>query len=237
MDLSRKTVLITGASRGIGYALAQLLDAEGANLILVARTTDNLDFGPKHLKVNCDLSTEAGLHKLIAIVGKSQVDVLVNNAGVGIYKPMEGLTRADLESSLQLNLVAPFELTRQLMTNLRQSDLSLVLTIGSGAGVMPFKNRSVYCASKFGLRGLMLSLAEEYAHTKPHFCLITLGSTITTFAGKSISDQETALKQGKAAFPVAWVAAKLVEIIKDPDWQVEITLYPGDQGFGVYTKP
>ncbi len=228
--------MITGASRGIGYALAKSFQNENAKLILVARDTNSINLDSRHLKIDCDLTNEGGLKRLIDAIGDTQIDVLINNAGVGIYKSLQDLSKADVMSSLILNLVVPFELTKNLLTNLQKSDLSLVLNIGSGAGVMPFKNRSAYCASKFGLRGLTLSLAEEYDQKKPHFCLITLGSTITTFAGKSIPDQETALKQGKAAFPVAWVAAKLVEIIKDPDREKEIVLYPGDQGFGVYTK-
>ena len=236
MNLANKTFLITGASRGIGNALAKALDKEGANLILVARKTENIDLDSKHLRVNADLTHDTDLERLSKTLAQTPIDALLNVAGIGIYKPLEELKKEDLKLSLDINVVAPFALTKNLLANLQKSEMALVLTIGSGGGVMPLKNRSAYCASKFGLRGLILSLAEEFKGKKPHFCLITLGSTITTFAGKSIVEQESALKSGKAAFPVEWVANKLVEIIKNSDRETEITLYPGEQGFGEWKK-
>lgn len=67
--------------------------------------------------------------------------------------------------------------------------------------------------------------------------MITLGSTKTTFAGKSIEEQDKKIANGEAIFPVEWVANKLVEIIKNPDRKYEIVLYPGDEGFGMWKKP
>lgn len=231
MDLSGKIFLITGVSKGIGNALAKRLDAEGANLILVSRNTKNIGLDPKHTLINADLTKKEDIRNLLEEIANIQIDALLNVAGVGFYKPLENLTEDNFRESLDLNLIAPFVLTKGLYKNLEKSELSLILSIGSGAGVMPFKNRSAYTASKFGLRGMVLSLAEEFESRKPHFCLITLGSTITTFGGKSIEKQEKDSKSGKkVAFPVDWLANKLIEIIKDTKRKTEIVLYPFEYG-------
>lgn len=236
MKLKDKTFLITGVSKGIGLAVAKALDKQGAKLILVSRNAGDIKLTSKHIKISTDLTDEKDIKLLINKIGDRQIDGLLNIAGVGIYKSLEELTERDINDSLNLNLVAPLLLIKALENNLSQSSLSLVLTIGSGAGVIPFKKRSIYCASKFGLRGMILSLAEEFENRKPNFCLITLGSTITTFGGKSIEAQENALKQGKASFPVKWLADKLVEIIQDEHRETEIILYPSEHGFGEWKK-
>jgi short-subunit dehydrogenase len=152
-------------------------------------------------------------------------------------KSLEDLSLEDFYYSQQLNVMVPFLLTKMVLDNLKKSDIGLVMNIGSGAGTMPFKNRSAYCASKYGLRGLSLSLSEEYEGRKPSFCLITLGSTMTTFGGKSIEVQKEKVKNGNAIFPIEWVANKLVEILKDEKRKDEIVVYPGNEGFGKWVKP
>ena len=99
------------------------------------------------------------------------------------------------------------------------------------------RGRSVYCSTKFALRGATLSLAEEYNDQKPHFCLITLGSTLTSFGPMTLAEKQRDCDSGKAYFTPEWVAKKLVEIIKDDHRETEYTLYPGDYGFGEWKKP
>lgn len=237
ISLNNKTILLTGASKGIGLELAKQLDKEGANLILVGRTFQNKDLGRNHKYIEADLIKMEDVAKFRKELNGIKVDVLINTAGVGIYRSLEELTLEDFYYTQQLNLMVPFLLTKAVLDDLKNSDIGLVLNIGSGAGTMPFKNRSAYCASKYGLRGMSLSLSEEFKNRKPTFCLITLGSTKTTFGGKSIEEQERKIANGEAIFPVEWVANKLVEIIKDPNREDEIILYPGNEGFGVWKKP
>ena len=94
----------------------------------------------------------------------------------------------------------------------------------------------MYCATKFALRGWTLSLAEEFKEKFPRFFLITLGSTLTNFSGKSIEEKKKEMAVGRAYFPVEWVANKLVEIIKNDNRETETTLFPGDYGFGTWKK-
>lgn len=236
MQLKNRTIVLTGASGGIGSALSKKLTKEGVKLILVGRKFKKKELKKEHVYIETDLTSMDGIKKFKKGLKGYKIDVLVNMAGVGIYKPLKDLTLEDFYLSLQLNLMVPFLIIKAVLDDLKNSDIGLVLNIGSGAGTMPFKNRSAYCASKFGLRGLSLSLSEEYDGRKPDFCLITLGSTMTTFGGKSIKDQQEKVKNGRAIFPVDYVITELIKIIKDNNREPEIILYPSEHGFGEWKK-
>lgn len=244
MNLTGKTILVTGGSRGIGNALAAKLAEEGAKLILIVRTEIQLKsfiskHGDEHKYFVCDLENKEAVSNLVDKM-KAQVkelNILVNVAGIGIYKNLDETTAQDWEKSFSLNVTAPFLLTHGLLPILSNTRNSMVLNIGSGAGTIPMRGRSAYCATKFALRGWTLSLAEEYESKNPKFYLITLGSTITNFGGMTIEEKEKEHTRGRAYFPVEWVANKLVEILKNEDRQTETILYPGDFGFGTWKKP
>jgi 3-oxoacyl-[acyl-carrier protein] reductase len=139
---------------------------------------------------------------------------------------------------MDIGVTSVFIFTKELMTNLSSSSDSLVLNIGSGAGVIPMSGRSLYSSMKFALRGLTLSLAEEFKRMEnPKFCLITLGSTLTSFGPMSFEEKKKDMESGKAYFTPEWVSDKLTEIIRDENREVEYTLYPGDYGFGEWHKP
>lgn len=244
MDLKRKTILITGGSRGIGRALAENLAREGAHLVLIARSEDRLkkfitQYGKEHRYYVCDLTDRGQVMKLTESVKKEcpRLDILINIAGIGIYKNLENTSLSDWQSSFATNVAAPFMLTQGLLPLLQKTKDSFVLNIGSGAGTIPMRGRSMYCATKFAFRGWTLSLAEEFKDTSPRFFLITLGSTLTNFSGKSIEEKKKEMAAGRAYFPVEWVANKLVEILKDDTRDTEIVLFPGDFGFGKWKKP
>lgn len=236
MDISGLNIVITGASKGIGAILAQDLARQGANLILIGRDFIGTEKISAALYIEADLTTEEGMIIIDNSTSRASIDVLINMAGIGIYKPLKDLEVSDLEYSLELNTIAPFKLIKLFSDQLKESQLGLVLNIGSGAGTMPFANRSVYCASKYALRGLSLSLAEEQGENKPKICLITLGSTMTTFGGKSIEDQERKVKEGRAIFPPEYVSDELIKIIQADKRDSEIILYPSEHNFGEWSK-
>ena len=221
MDLRNKTVVLIGASGGVGIALKNELENSGAKIIPISKS------------LGFDLTKKEDLEKLITKVKSEygQVDILINAAGIGTYKNLTDITLDEWDYLMALNLTAPFVLIKELLPK------SLVLTVGSGAGVIPMRGRSGYCASKFGLRGLMLSLAEEYKDKEPKFCLITLGSTLTNFGPLTLEQKLEKHKNGDAYFTTEWVAKKLIEIIENDNRETEIILYPGDFGFGTWKKP
>ena len=244
MNLKNKAILITGGSQGIGLALAESLAKEGTKLILVARSEDRLKefvrkFGKQHRYYVCDLSDHKQIIKLSESIKNdfNNLDILIHVAGIGVYKNLQNVSYEDWINSFSINVTAPFLLTKNLLSLLQKVKDSFVLNIGSGAGTMPMRGRSAYCATKFALRGWTLSLADEFQGIFPRFCLITLGSTITNFSGMTIEEKEKEHAKGKAYFPVEWVAKKLVEIIKNDKREIETTLFPGDFGFGVWKKP
>lgn len=233
MDLKDKTVLITGASKGVGSSIAKKLAQEGANLILVARDEEALKNlvkslgGEKHKYYSCDLSDFEQVINLSEKISKDfeKIDVLINGAGIGIYKPIEEVTFDEWKDSFSIGLDAPYFLTQRLLPLLNKSEKSLVINIGSGMGVIPAPGRSVYCSLKFGLRGMTLSLAEEFKRTNTQFVLLTLGSVLTGFGPKTIEEKKN---EGKAYLTPEWVAERVSEIIKENGKAVEYTFYPSD---------
>lgn len=238
VDLKGKTVLLAGAGKGIGAEMANLLKDKGANLILVSRNLSiyKNSVGKNLRLIEMDFTNTEDMESLEEKLEGSDIDVLINMAAIGLYKNYPELSVQDLEYSLKLNVIAPFQLSKIVYQDLAKSEIGLVLNIGSGAGTMPFAGRSAYCASKFALRGLSLSISEEQEGSKPHFCLVTLGSTMTTFGGKSIEDQKQKVKEGRAIFPPEYVAEKLLDLIKSGEYPAEIVLYPSEHGFGDWSK-
>lgn len=223
----KKTAIVVGANGGIGTKLVEAL-ANDYEVISVARSGE----------FSCDLTSYQEINKVIETIKikVDKVDLLVNAAGVATYKQIVDITDDDLREAFMVNTIAPAIFIRE-MAPLMKHDDSLILSLGSGAGVIPMRGRSIYCATKYALRGLSLSLNEEYKDKNPHFCLITLGSTITNFGPMTAEEKQKAAEGGKAYFPVDWVVNKLVEIINDLERKDEIVLYPSEQGFGTWKKP
>lgn len=246
MNLKDKTIVVTGATGGIGRELVKKLDSEGAKLILISKTESELQSLIKNLKNKnhsyyvCDLNNQSETQLVADKIGSENnvINILINCAGVGVYKPVEEISIDEWNQSFNINTTSSFLFTKNLLQKLSQDDQSLVLSIGSGAGVIPMSGRSLYCATKFALRGFILSLAEEYKRIgKPKFCLITLGSTLTSFGPMSFEEKKNEMEKGKSYFTPEWVSEKLIEIIKDEGREIEYTLYPGDYGFGEWKKP
>lgn len=246
MNLKGKVIVITGATGGIGKEIVKNLDKEDTQLILISKNETELQELMKTLKNKnskyyvCDLKNNDSVEKVTSqiIDENKNINVLTHCAGIGIYKSIEDLTLDDWNESFEVNVTSLFLITKKLLPLISKTEDGLILTIGSGAGVIPMSGRSVYCATKFALRGFILSLAEEFKRiNNPKFCLITLGSTLTSFGPLSFEKKKEEMESGKAYFTPEWVGEKLVEIIKDEDREIEYTLYPGDYGFGEWNKP
>jgi short-subunit dehydrogenase len=167
-----KRYLITGASRGIGRAIAEKLAAEDITLLLHGRDTVALAETRKGVEAHCskviplihDLATSAGVSDLIAEVGAQPIDLLVNNAGVAIVKPFGEITQIEWEQTVGVNITAPFMLTQHFAP--RMPPGSSVVNILSIAAKTGFANWSVYCMSKFALEGFSQAVRDELREHK-----------------------------------------------------------------------
>ena len=234
--MRKPAILITGANGGIASELIQTLTNEGVTCILTSRSRPQNTTAEFY---QADFTNKNDIVKLTNKINNkyTSLDGLINTAGIGIYKGIEDISIDEWEKTLAINLTAPFILVKSLLQMLQKSELSLVMNIGSGTGVIPMKRRIAYVTSKFALRGLSLSLAEEYEDKKPHFCLITLGSTLTNFGPMSLAEKKNKCINGKAYFKPKWLAKKLTEIIKNNKRKTEYTLFPSKFGLGEWKKP
>ena len=162
-----KRYLITGASRGIGRAIAEKLAAEDVTLLLHGRDTIALAETRNVVEAHCakvillihDLAKPAGLSDLIAAAGNSPIDLLVNNAGVAVVKPFCEITPIEWEQTVGVNITAPFMLTQHFAPHMPPG--SSIVNILSVAARTGFANWSAYCMSKFALEGFSQSVREE----------------------------------------------------------------------------
>ncbi|TMK69091.1 MAG: SDR family NAD(P)-dependent oxidoreductase [Actinobacteria bacterium] len=165
MELAGKTALLTGATGGLGRAIAGALAERGVTLVLSARRADPLREladslpGEGHRPVVADLAAARAGERLVADAG--DVDVLVANAGLPGAGQLDGYSADQLAASLRVNLEAPLEMTRALLPHLRELGSGHLVYVSSLQGKVAFPRSSVYSATKFGLRGFALSLRED----------------------------------------------------------------------------
>ena len=160
-------MVITGASRGIGRAIAERLAAPGRELVLHGRTTAALvetatavrSRGAAAKVITGDLGAVAGVRALAAVAGEAPVRALIHCAGVAVVRSVENVSQADWERSLFVNVTAPFLLVQRLLPQLGEgSTIVAILSIAARRG---FPGWSAYCAAKAALAGLTASLREE----------------------------------------------------------------------------
>lgn len=164
--------LITGASRGIGAAIALKLAVEGFRLALVARHTVDLQAVAAQTGLSAadclclvaDLQQPDDIEKAVELCLQhfGRVDVLVNNAGIGYFGPIQNLTLAQLQAQLQLHVVAAWILSKAVLPQMLAQGNGLLVNILSDAATRPFAGGTAYCASKFAQDGLFRSLQDEF---------------------------------------------------------------------------
>ncbi len=167
MELEGKRVVVTGASRGIGEGMATAFAAAGAHVALVARSEGPLRALAERLGGTAhpaDLTDPAARTGLVAAIegDGGPVDVLINNAGIEVAAPIDRQSAEDVSDVFQVNLLAPVELTRQVLPGMIDRRSGHVVNISSQAGAVVFPGMSTYASSKAGLstftRGLALDL-------------------------------------------------------------------------------
>ena len=172
MQLSGKTILVTGGTDGIGLQLIRQLKANGATVITSGRNPERVAAAQAEgfEVIPADLSTLAGADALLSGVGERPIDVLINNAGAGSDHDFREATPdlADNDASIFLNLNAPMHLITRLMPMLRSRPEAMIVNVTSGLAIAPNAGGAVYCATKAGLRSYTQSLRAQLAGTNVH---------------------------------------------------------------------
>lgn len=170
--MTRGTALVTGASSGIGEALARQFADNEFDLVIVARRHANLQFLAEDLApkvkvhvIDCDLSTDSGLDKLLNALPEVPIDILINNAGISLHGAFEDQDYPDIENLLLLNINALTRLTHHLLPAMIKRGAGRILNVASVASFQPVPSLSVYAASKAYVLSLSESLSEELRGT------------------------------------------------------------------------
>jgi short-subunit dehydrogenase len=212
-----KTVIITGASAGIGAEAARRFVDEGARLVLVARGAEGLDRMTSELKdrgevlaVPMDVTDPAACKALMerATAAFGAIHVLVNNAGFNRRGAVEEYEAEDLARVVDVNLRAPVLLSRLVLPHLRAAGGGAIVNVASIAGKIPLPDEAVYSATKFGLRAFSRAMAEEMAGTGVTVSLVSPGPVETGF----ILDELDSVPDIVLSQPMS-TAAEIAELI------------------------
>lgn len=177
MKLKGKTVLLTGASGGIGQAIARGLANEGAKLLLSGRSTEKLaalcaelgslgDTANEHDFCVADLSIDSERQHLVERAKVMHVQVLINLAGLNELSLLQDTRDQQIDAIIEMNLNSPIKLARDLITHLSSQSDSMIINVGSIMGSIGYPGSSLYCASKFGFRGFSEALRREVSDSK-----------------------------------------------------------------------
>jgi 3-oxoacyl-[acyl-carrier protein] reductase len=182
-SLDGRVALITGASRGIGSAIATTLAAEGARVALASRSGDDAGI-PGALAQACDVRDASALQSMAEATAArfGGIDILVVNAGVGAYGPFLDLEPAHIEEMIDVNVKGAIYAARAALPHLLKSDAADFVMIASEAGRRGLPFEAVYCASKFAQVGLTAALDHELREQGVRCTNICPGGVATDFA-------------------------------------------------------
>ncbi len=181
--LEGKVAFVTGASRGIGAAVARQLSAAGVSVGLASRSGDDLGLA-KAIGVRCDVADSAQVDVAVAATVErfGRLDILVANAGVGAYGPFLEISPEHIDEMIDVNLKGTIYAVRAALPHLLESDAADIVTLASEAGRRGFPGEAVYCASKFGQVGLTRALDGELRERGVRCTNVCPGGVATDFA-------------------------------------------------------
>ena len=169
MITNNKIAIVTGASTGLGKSISLKLALQGFKVILASRNEKKLNDVRKFISENggesqvisTDISNEKDVQNLYSKISINDVDVLVNNAGFGIFNKIHKITTEEWDKQINTNLRGSFLMSRYISKSMIKRKTGRLVFINSVAGINPYPYSSAYVASQFGLRGFASSLREE----------------------------------------------------------------------------
>ena len=216
--LEGKVAVVTGASRGIGLAIAQRLGEMGAKLGLCSRDPKKLEAATQQLRtvasavfaMPVDVTRADQISSFVQAAQKSlgPIDILVNNAGVGWFGPTQDATEESWDSVLDTNLKSVFLMSKAVAPSMIERKTGHIINIASLAGKNTFKNGGVYCASKWGLMGLTGCMAEDLRQYGIRVSAVCPGTVDTEFSPHTGKDPAKLLQSEDIAHAVAMLVTQ-----------------------------
>jgi NADP-dependent 3-hydroxy acid dehydrogenase YdfG len=229
-----KTIVVTGASSGIGAAFARLAGAQGARLVLAARRERELaevarEAGGNALTVVADVTRRKSVERILgdAIERFGHVDVWINNAGRGITRPVAELSDEDFDEMILVNVKSALYGMQAVLPHFQSRGRGHIINLSSMLGRVPLASwRSAYCAAKHALNALTACLRIDVARTHPgiHISTVSPAVVATEFGVKALGGGHDS-RQLPNAQPVAEVAEVLLDVVRHP--RADVYTRPG----------
>ena len=223
--LAGRAALVTGASRGIGRAIATALAAAGVRLTLVARDQRPLEQLADELNADaipCDVGNVSDCERMLLAVGTAP-DIVVNNAGLFLPAPIEETSAADFDAAIAVNLAGPFRILSAFLPAMRARGRGDIVTIGSIADHTTLPGNAAYGASKHGVRALHDVLRAELRGTGVRATLVSPGPVDTSLWDDIDPDsREGFTPRSRMLPPNAVAAAVLFALSQPPEVDIEL---------------
>lgn len=195
--INLKHVVITGAGSGLGASLASKYNKMGYHVTLIGRTKEKLErvaktFNNSNYSVySLDVSSPSNIKEIFTKIVKdvNPIDILINNAGLGYFDLAENITEKQVNQMIDINLKGTIFCTQEVLPQMKERNVGSVINIVSTAGVEGKVDESVYCASKFGVRGFTESIIKELSETNIHIHGIYMSGMNTNFWGDELDDE------------------------------------------------
>jgi len=204
MRLQDKIAIITGGGRGIGHAVALEFAAQGADVVVCARTKDQIESVAAEIRIHdrqglaieCDVSDESQVKAMVkqTLDTFGRIDILVNNAGIGGMRPVWGITKSSFEAIIAVNLIGTFLCSKHVWRPMRDAGGGSIINISSLGGMQGYKLLSAYCASKWGQIGFTKACAEEGKADNIRVNAVAPGKVDTAFRVQIKEDKSRMLK-------------------------------------------
>ncbi len=230
MTQRARTALVTGASRGIGAAVARSLAAAGIRVAMLARSRELLDTtakeaGGESFAVQCDVTDDVSVDKAVAQVRQQfggAPDIIVNNAGLFTIRSVEDTSQEEFDRIVATNLRAPFRLTREFLPSMRERRSGHIVTIGSIADRHIFAGNAAYSATKYAQRAIHEVLREEIRGTGIRATLISPAG-VNTDIWEPIQYLGTDVRPDRTGMlgPEAVAAAVVFAVAQPPEVNVD----------------
>ena len=217
--LTGKVALVTGGSRGIGLAIARTLLERGARVAVTATSDSTLRAGVRELQsvagdeallpLRADVRRYEEVEQAVkdAVARFGGLDILINNAGVGVFSPVADMSIEQWHQVIDTNLTGVFHCCRAALPHLRSRGGGWIINISSLASTNAFREAAAYCASKAGLNAFSEALMQEVRHDGIRVSYVMPGSVRTEFGGRTVGDDEWKLAPDDVAQVVADIIA------------------------------